>query len=647
MKKLLALLLILTQSAWAGLPPTTSQGQGDASPKTKFSFQVPHKQATDLGGVKTLFETGNKNLLANPSYEAATDSAWTLTKLTGSGTPSISADTSHFEDGLQSASMGVFNATAEFSQDTASSTQFNAMNMEASCWVKTTRSDTQLCAREAGADIAGTCQAAPSDGNWHQLVANFVGPSSGTMGVGVSNTVANTFVGGVNVDDCYVGTARNIGTVAQAQLWAQVKITGCASNWGTTTTSMSSFGAQTGCIYTFTPNLPGNCSAPSTNIPGLKCSSVPPGSFTLKYEGAAQSLFSTTGANAIFQFWDGTNVANELSYIQASSSGITGTAPGFQQTISYSSPQSNITWEARGEVSVSGSTAALFGQTSVPGVISVYYFPTQSQTVASLATVSANASYTSTQSATTTSTGSPADVSTSLSGSISPSGTPHNITCTADGTKLGWDCTLPKTGNYQVCYSGYVANSTVANTNSELTDGSNTVIVGLQQIAIATGTGTEGVGGCGGYTASSTTPTFKVRGYVSSGTGTFFPTSFSIQQTDSPGPQTYATGNMTVQGPGQYYNDTATFDCTSGTCSATAGDGFATIARVSAGNYTLTFVKAYTGTPGCTDSVNAISGNLAYQLMTNVSTTGLGFSTWNASSIGTDSKFTINCSGPH
>lgn len=72
MKKLIAALLLWSFSASAGLPPTTIQGQSDATPKTKFSFQTPYYQSTDLGGIKTLIETGSTNVLQDPGVEATT-----------------------------------------------------------------------------------------------------------------------------------------------------------------------------------------------------------------------------------------------------------------------------------------------------------------------------------------------------------------------------------------------------------------------------------------------------------------------------------------------------------------------------------------------------------------------------------------------
>lgn len=52
-KKLIALLLLSTASAWAGLPPTTSKGSGDSSDLTTFKFRFPNFTVTHSGPTAT------------------------------------------------------------------------------------------------------------------------------------------------------------------------------------------------------------------------------------------------------------------------------------------------------------------------------------------------------------------------------------------------------------------------------------------------------------------------------------------------------------------------------------------------------------------------------------------------------------------
>lgn len=64
---------LLTVTALAQTPPPVSlKGQTGTKLLPKWNLQVPYNQATNLGGIDALIETGNENLLSNPGFEAAT-----------------------------------------------------------------------------------------------------------------------------------------------------------------------------------------------------------------------------------------------------------------------------------------------------------------------------------------------------------------------------------------------------------------------------------------------------------------------------------------------------------------------------------------------------------------------------------------------
>jgi len=374
MFKIFLSLLFVSSNVMAGLPPTTVKGQSESSPTTTFNIQAPYYNATTTAPGTRLIESGNNNLLQNASFEHQTYSTgWTFT----TGTPS--AETTNVIDGKKSAAITISSQTGDIvSQSITPSPQLSTQNLEHSIWVKTTVTTIQVCALNSGT-VVGTCQPVTGDGVWHQYVINAIGPASGTIGINVTTSASTT--GTVYIDQGYVGLARNIGTVAQAQLIGQIKVSGCSAAWNTNSTSLAAFSAQTSCSYTVLQGS-GVVSAPSTNIPGIKFSSLPPGNYTLKYEGTVLAHWASASGSANFQFWDGTNTANEISWIgDANASGYYSGASGIQQTISYSSPQSNITLSVRGKASAAGVDAQIFGTTSNPGVISVYWFPTQSQQV--------------------------------------------------------------------------------------------------------------------------------------------------------------------------------------------------------------------------------------------------------------------------
>lgn len=437
LKKIFLSFLISTQ-ALAGLPPTSTKGSGDSNPITTFQLNFPNIPLTHSGtaatigtipiggggtgqtskssgfdalspnatkGDITVFNgttntnlaaggngqvpvydstqtTGigysnhqNKNLLTNPSFEYATPgSSWNGPGLTISSS-------SDFTDGKQSGSVTLSSNSGNIIDQQPTLTQdLSTSNLEFSIWVKTSVSGIQVCAVE-NSTVVGTCQNVSTLNKWGQYTINYPGvAASGSVGI---RLVASSVVSGtVLFDDAYVGPARNVGTVAQAQLIGQLKITGCAAGWSTTSATMASFSTQTGCSYSATAGTSGT--APATNIPGISFSSLAPGTYVLKYEGTIGSTYSSASGNSTFQFWDGTNTSPESSLIGNANSAASIYSGGIQQTITYSTPQSNVTLSIRGLSSVTGVQAQVFGTTAFPGVISVYYFPSQSQTVANL-----------------------------------------------------------------------------------------------------------------------------------------------------------------------------------------------------------------------------------------------------------------------
>lgn len=371
MKNRFLLALLFPIFALASDPPVSLKGLDGTLMNGKWGLRVPNYQATDTGGITGLIETGSTQLLSNGGFEANTvTSGWTVTAGTAS------KDTSTQLDGIAGLSMSLSSVNGTvLSQTYSSCSKYNGQNMEATAWIKTSLTTVQVCALVAGNET--NCYSVPGTGTWVQAPVNFV--AAGSCGVRVKTSSSSS--GTVKVDLAYLGLARNIGSVAQAQLIGQIKVSGCSAAWTTTSTSLAAFAAQTGCTYTVIQGS-GNVSAPSTNIPGIKFESLPPGNYTLSYEGTALSHWVSSAGSAIFQFWDGTNSANESSYQgDATTGGPYVGGSGIRQTISYAAPQSNVTLSIRGKASASGAEAWIFGTTNNPGVISVYWFPTQSQQV--------------------------------------------------------------------------------------------------------------------------------------------------------------------------------------------------------------------------------------------------------------------------
>lgn len=444
-------------------------------------------------------------------------------------------------------------------------------------------------------------------------------------------------------DNWHLGS---LGTqqVSQSKLIGQVKITGCSAAWTTTSSTLAAFSAVSGCTYAAT----GSASAPSTNVPGITFSSLPPGTYTLTYSGLVQTGSSSSQYGEL-QFWDGTNTANELSNFSHNS----GNFPGFQQTITYSTAQSNVTLSIRGMTSNGTTNMSLYGQTSFPGVISVYYSPSASQTALAFDQAAASWSGTSSLSGTTASS-SPADPG-SVTGSIFP-GASRNMTCTAASSLAGITCTLPKAGMYEVCYNGIVSLSSgsTVNTAAYLADGANNQLTGQAEATLSAGQ-VQSVSGCANYLATAVgSATFKMRVWITSGTNTIIaaPRTFSVKQLDAGQAAPYGVGYLTSSSGGTSRTDTFAVSgsaCTASPCtiSRQSGPWISSITRSSAGQYVVNFAAGeFSGVPVCT--CNADTGAGGGCTPYSFSSTSVNLNTF-ATNTGaaTDAMFYVSCTGPH
>lgn len=499
---LLGLLIAQTASGSA------IQGQNATSNLYGKSFlQVPVNQATDLGANKALIETGNKNLLINASFEHKVfDTNWTLL---GSATDAV--ETTTIIDGVKAAKINITASGDGITQSLTPGVNTLNQQMEASCKVNTSMTNIQLCATAGG--VEQSCQSVPATGSYQAVSANFQGPVNGTaVGVKIKSTSAGT--GAVYADDCFVGPARNLSQVSQAQLLGTVTITGCAGSWSNSGTTYADFSAQTGCVYTAT----GLAQAPSTMIPAIKLSSTGPGELVLQYEGRVQT--NGSGNDSYLQFWDGTNTAREQSYpANQSGAGNATASSGINQSISYTTAQSNVTLSIRAK-NGSGGSVALYGTTANPAVIKVYYFPSQSQTAFTsannVASWSGYLNLTSGGWSTTSTTF--ADFSAAAGTALTQIQNRNFGTVTAASSLIpGITFTPPKSGNYFVCATPTLFNAGTTGVTIgqvQLTDGTTLISNGeIRNNASNNSNGGATIPLCGIYNAASTSPvTLKLQG---------------------------------------------------------------------------------------------------------------------------------------
>lgn len=486
---------------------------------------------------------------------------------------------------------------------------------------------------------------------------NFICPSSGSLQMKLVSTAASAQGW---FDEVHLGSADNLAQVSQASLVGQIKITGCAGSWTTTSTTFADFGVQTGCVYTV---LNGSgISAPSTMLPGLTFSSLAPGNYSLVYEGQVEQ--SVGGKDSWFVFTDGTTAANENSYITSNSTFVA--IPGIRQTISYSTPQTNVTLKIQAK-NQSGGTAELTGTTASPGVISVYRFPLASQLAINpnLGPSSWSGFHDSTCSWSISTTTSFVDFpgdSTCVFGQNGNMNFGSVVSATSSGNNIpGIVFTPNRTGHYWICANTFA--TTTAGSRLRLTDGT---------LTLATSTYSSSNNNsmlCSIYNAISTAAiTLKIQAVmISAGSITAGGTSsapavnsvdWSIFAMDQSFPTPAYVGNVQSSTAGQLSLEYVSFGasteptaCTASPCTMYRHSAAVTsVTRTGTGNYSINFAAGtWSAPPVCVGLQGAFSlsewmgrtgtpTTSAYTVQTILSTGG-----------GTpgDAWGDIICTGPH
>lgn len=364
MRKILASLLIMSFNAYAAAP-TAINSETAATKTYAQDVKLPNNQATKLAGLDTRVETGNTNLLANPSFEAATAStSWTLTNATAA------ESLVDFTDGKKGLTVTPTVSGGGIKQtSTLYASKIIGGQGIASISVKTTGTDVYVCPLMNGARPSDTTKYCVNVTPTSSSIV-FKRPTIPFILDGTSNGIEifSTGTSVFTVDNAFAGESAPFQGVSGARLVGTVTVTGCASGWSVANTAFSAYGTQTGCSYAVT----GQLQAPGTNIPGFTVASLPAGDYRVEYSGL---MTSPSGQDSYVQFYDGTNASKEATGLGGGSSSVdAGTSVG---TFSYSTSQTNVTFQTRGKVA--SGTTTIFGTNAIPGTFKLYYFPPESK----------------------------------------------------------------------------------------------------------------------------------------------------------------------------------------------------------------------------------------------------------------------------
>lgn len=366
MKRLLtATLALWSMTTMAGLPPTTLSGEASATKNVTFNFKVPNNLATPVNG-GTRNETGNTNLLANPSFEASTAStSHTLTSATAAD------DTTHKTDGLKGIAVTVTSTGGGIKQSsTTNATHLAGSQGAVKASVYTTGTDVHVCPLTNGSrpsDVTKYCALVPvstTSVKMPEIIVPFImdGTSNGYE-IFSDSTTAFT------VDEVSVGKSAPFQGVNGAKLEGEIRFLGAVNcAWQTTSTSFANFAADTDCNFPTT--IGSSLAAVGTKIPAFTLSTKP-GTYYFVVNGTFQS----SDANVkYFRLSDGTS-----STIAAGVSSLAGNASGsFSGRLTYTT-SSTVTINIQAAANASG-TAELDTRFANKEDLSiqVYYFPPES-----------------------------------------------------------------------------------------------------------------------------------------------------------------------------------------------------------------------------------------------------------------------------
>jgi hypothetical protein len=290
--KTIALLLtgiLFTSSVLAGLPPTTLNSQQSGTKITTFNAYVPNNQATKVSG-GTLIESGNNNILENPSFEHSTfDTGWIISAGTSSEMTNDIDNTKVFH-GLKS--MKVTMAAGPMDIIAVSSVQNQAykdgVQGLATIRVKTSVTGIKVCSRIGFATSTTNCVAVNTDGKWGLYKVPFI-MGEFNNGLAVTSQAVNV-TGDVYIDEAFAGAQSLTQNIDASKIAGEsyfAGTTGC--DLSRTSTSVGAFTAVAACPGpTIESSLLGSWQTTDSNLIRQTINNLPAGKYKAKFITAIQ-----------------------------------------------------------------------------------------------------------------------------------------------------------------------------------------------------------------------------------------------------------------------------------------------------------------------------------------------------------------------
>lgn len=315
-----------------GDAPPFVQGQGQTTKSLATVIEVPNNLATKTSSSKTLIESGNKNLLVNPSFEHQTfNTGWTCTGITPI------AETTTVVHGKKSMLLAASGSNFECYQD---STLFNlnttGMQFLASGLIRgpTNLSGTvKVCSGSAGVTSTTNCVTIKNNGAFTRYRVPFVGgaTSNRISIVGTGSPTGNIYVDDTEMGPSDVRVGYDSSSVYGTAYWAP--ILNC--QWGQTGSTSSTYADQAADTDCNTPTVTGAASAPATKVPQVNFTTLEPGDYTIS---ANFHAYNSDGSSACwFGLTDENNNIIAEEYVAANSAVSSASIVGYRRVTSVTS----------------------------------------------------------------------------------------------------------------------------------------------------------------------------------------------------------------------------------------------------------------------------------------------------------------------
>lgn len=292
-----------TAPSWADNTITAKAQNGTS--QTLSEIQVPNNSLTQTDTNKHLFETGNSNILANPSFEHSTFStAWT----NSAGT--FTQETSVLISGKASAKLVLAAQTMSLTQSsTLYAAQF-ADGVQGLAMVRV-KSDIALsvCSIQAGTVSTTDCVTTATDSKWGLYKIPFI---LGATSNGISIASSGSVTGTVYIDDAFVGAVDLKQDVDASRIAGESYFAGTAlcTGWTRTSTTVGAFATDADCPGpTIVRSSMGTWATTDSNLPRQTITNLPAGVYKATFQVLS---FLTTNNSAGLAINDGTTTCEAV-----------------------------------------------------------------------------------------------------------------------------------------------------------------------------------------------------------------------------------------------------------------------------------------------------------------------------------------------